>query len=171
MTLYCKMAEFSPMQGNKHGDTKSFNDAEDLGIEPGTAKIVFVRVWYSEVVHGIRVDYSINGEIKKVKHKGDNCSDKPFDDLKIEPGDYIKYFWGLAGNIIDALTIRTKRGKEIACGGTGGRAFEFDIPEGQTIGTLAGGTNGDLHNISVMFAPIFSQPKKLPLVGAYHGDT
>ena len=146
------------MQGNVHGDTKAFNDAEALGILPDNARIVFIRVWHSDFIHGIRVDYVVNGELKKAKNVGDNARGKTTDDLKLKQGDFINYFEVRSGNIIDGLTIRTNSGEEIVCGGTGGGdPAVFEIPEGQTIGALAGGTNGDLHNISLMFSPIFKQ--------------
>jgi len=165
------MAEFTEVYGGSHGDTKEFNDVDELGIVPGNARIYYIKVKFGDFVHGIRFDYIINGERKKMRHYGDNCSGKDEHGFHIPPGDYITHISGARGNCVDKLVFRTKNGKGFEAGGDGGDPFEVELPLGHTICGIKGGTNGDLHNISFAPCALYGPPERLDAVGGNHGDT
>ena len=127
-----------------------------LGLHAGYPKITSLVVFSTNMVHGIKVQYSVNGnpgpvqkhfnkkEIKKCKK----------DKLKLDPDEFITYFGGRTGNVIDHISIRTSKGKSIEAGGPGGNPFDFGVPQGYTVGALKGGFGGHIHNIGIVPVPI-----------------
>jgi hypothetical protein len=163
---------FSPTIGHTHGDTEAFDDVSRYSIGPGSnVKIYKIKVWYSDMVHGLKVWYDVNGHHHSSKHRSPASKGKPSQEIHLDHDEFITHFGGRSGNVIDALLIRTNKGKEINTGGSGGNEFTFNIPPGHTVGAVRGGKNGHLHNISVYIVPAFGPPVKLPEQGGKHGDT
>lgn len=120
------------------------------------------------------IEYHVGSQKHKAKNYAHDYKGKETHDMRFEHDEFITHFGGRSGNVIDAIHIRTNKGRGFEAGGSGGNAFEINIPAGQTVGGIRGGKGGHIHNIGVMFAtPLFAfgPPTKVPAVGGNHNDT
>jgi len=71
--------------------------------------------------------------------------------LHLEKDEFITDISGRHGDVIDHLTIKTSRGKEISVGGEGGNPHGNLIQYGKQIVGFGVGTGGHLHNLYVYY--------------------
>ncbi|MEE4247178.1 MAG: jacalin-like lectin [Kangiellaceae bacterium] len=123
----------------------------------GYPKITKLAVWSSQMIHGIRVWYSLNGnpaaDAKNFKKKEikKGCTKQVF---PLDTDEFIVSLSGRSGAVLDHLTIVTSKGKRLDVGGSGGNPFDLQIPQGFTIGAFKGGYGGHIHNLGGILVPI-----------------
>jgi len=69
------------------------------------------------------------------------------EELAVNEGEFITHVSGRAGDIIDALTLKTNSGTKIQGGGNGGHARSISIPSNGRVVGFVGGIGGHIHNI------------------------
>jgi hypothetical protein len=156
-----------------HGDTAAFDHISEVGLTAESRLNAVTVVSVGDAIVGIIVDYDGHHGKQTVKKVGNAGGVKTKTTIKIKSDDYINHISGRAGNYLDHLTIRTKKGQTIDVGGTGGSPFDLNIPEGSRVCAFQGGIGGHLHNISAVFKPLYNwtAPVKSAHVGMTHGDT
>lgn len=143
--------------GNSHGDTTEFRD-EGIDFNAHTYRIDTVKIYHTDRIKGIQIIYEINGQYTYgEKHKASfdyNEEEMQTTMINLSVDEFITSISGKLDNIVTALTFRTNKGKEYTCGGEEGEDFDLDIPEGNCVGVIEGGKNGDIHNIKVHSGPV-----------------
>ena len=111
-----------PEVGQRHPDSEPFDDAMN-----GCSNITSITVIASQMVHGITVAYSVGGGKKDKKEKKKEKKGKEIKHfnkkakkemknatkhkLELAPDEFITYFGGRSGQVIDCITIATSKGR------------------------------------------------------------
>lgn len=153
-------------KGLTHGDTQYFDDYWELQ-ETKNLRLIRIRVWYDDYVHGIQCVYETSN--KGIVHAprrmkdGTKTHKLKYKEVHFNRNESIVRVVGHAGAVIDHVYFITDRGREIRFGKSdGGEKFEFDIPAGYCVGPIKGGFGGHLHYIGCCVVPISA-----PLVYQY----
>jgi len=154
--------EKSPQLGAQHGDTKKFDDLDELknfASSPLECRIIKIRLYHGSlmptgVVNGIQLVYKNldNGKVyETTKRFGTHqfIGDTVFE---LSPEELIVNAKVRSGQIVDYLEFQTNLNRIIAKGGRGGseRPYPFN---GKVVVGMHGGYGGHLHNIGFYLAP------------------
>eukprot|EP00343_Euplotes_focardii_P006693 CAMPEP_0205821406 /NCGR_PEP_ID=MMETSP0206-20130828/7467_1 /ASSEMBLY_ACC=CAM_ASM_000279 /TAXON_ID=36767 /ORGANISM="Euplotes focardii, Strain TN1" /LENGTH=671 /DNA_ID=CAMNT_0053116863 /DNA_START=17 /DNA_END=2032 /DNA_ORIENTATION=+ len=144
--------------GNSHDDTTEFSDA-DIDFNAHSYRIDTVKLYHSKKIKGIQVVYEIDGQyLFGEKHTASfnyNEEEMQTTMINLAVDEFITSISGKLDNVLSQLTVRTSKGREFTAGeGEDGDDFDMDIPEGNCVGVIQGGKNGDIHNIKVHCGPI-----------------
>lgn len=150
--------------GRWHADTVAYNDENELKkIGKHPKRITNIRVWSSEYIVGIEVFYdgiSAGARMGSEYFKGVTSSD-----FTLGPGEYIKKVSGRSGDLIDQVSFKTTKKREITFGtSTGGKKFKLKDHGGRVVKGFKVGFGGHLHSIGVYFGhKDHSKPAPVPV--------
>lgn len=159
--FYYPMPARFPQEANHgptHQDTVQFMDQID--INNPTFRLDTVKVFYSnDNVVGFHSIYEMDGQyIFGQRFLGSSIQEDPSQIrekmLCMEVDEFITHLSGKSGDILDSITLKTNKGREITAGGEGGEYFEMDIPYKHCVGIIGGGKNGHIHNLKVYLGPV-----------------
>jgi len=152
----------SPALGAHHGDTKSFDDLQELkdfATSLMECRIIKIRLYHGSlmptgVVNGIQLVYQSldSGKIyETTKRYGTHqfIGDTVYE---LGPEEFIEYIKVRSGGVIDYLEFGTSKNRIIAKGGKGGGDRPYSLEGKVVVGTF-GGYGGHLHNIGLYVAP------------------
>ena len=154
-------------KGHTYDDTEIFDDAELLE-DCEDVRIIKIRVWYDESIHGIQSVYetSNNGIIETPLRMSPDLNryKLKYQEETFNRKEFIVGISGMHGNLVDYFVVKTNQGREILFGETGGgdEEFDFEIPEGHYAAFLKGGFGGHIHHIGC-----YSTEIKCPLEFQY----
>ena len=148
--------------GKWHSDTKIYNDETELArIGKRPNKITQIRVWSSEYIVGMEVFYdsvSAGARMGTEYYKGVYSQD-----LTLGYDEYIKKVYGRCGDLIDSLSFKTTKGRDITFGTSkGGKKFKLK-QDGKVVNGFKIGFGGHLHCIGTYWGNKGGhKPKPMP---------
>jgi len=157
----------SPHFGNSHGDTKHFDDLEELGWEEVPLMKRVAILHDNKLAFGLFVEYE-NPRTKEVVQFLRGKEDPKVlrrEELVLAEGEFISHLSGRSGNIVDCIVLKTNNGKTIRGGGNGGEARTIPLPSNTRIVAFAGGYGGHIHNLKCHYLKQVGE--KGGLEGAY----
>jgi len=165
-------AVLSARAGQAHGDTNAFDHITELGLS-AESRITNITVVHENAIVGIIVDYKTPEGKKSSKKVGNFAGAKHKVSIKLAADEYVEHVSGRAGAFLDRLTLRTNKGQTLDVGGDGGSPFDLNVPHGHAVVGFQGGIGGHLHNVAVVFRPVYlwTAPVKTAHAGMTHGDT
>jgi hypothetical protein len=140
-----------------HPESVEFKD-EGVDFNAMNYRIDTVKIYYTNLVVGIQVIYEVDGQyIYGEKHMASGVSEEEVkvEMLNMEIDEFITHVSARTGALIDHITIRTNKDREISAGGDGGENMvEADIPEGYCVGVIEGAANGHMHMFKLHCGPV-----------------
>lgn len=161
--------EYSYQEAGKwHPDTVAYNDETELKrIGKTPHRITQIRVWSSEYIVGMEVFY--DGTSAGARMGSEYYKGVVYQDLILGKGEDIKVVKGRSGDLIDQLTFKTTKGRDITFGTSkGGSKFKLKDAAGRIVKGFKIGFGGHLHSIGVFFGhkdytKDYSKPKPVPV--------
>lgn len=148
----------SNVAGKTHADTVKFDDYTTHKASltsNGVARLAELRVLHdNDLVFGLEAIYEAGGvQFSGGQHAGNEMNHSTVNQsIPLAVGETITKISGKHGNVIDSLNVTTSLGKIYSFGGSGGSfSYSLFIPTGKTVTSIAGGTGGHLHNLSVYY--------------------
>ena len=143
--------------GKTYGDTKKFCDKVDYNSD--SYRLDSVKIYANNLIIGIQCTYEVNGEC--IQGEKYFASSKNPDKLKYEVktlnldiDEFIISVSGFSGALIDKIKLVTNKGKKLEIGGKGGKYFVLEISEGDYVGFINGGKNGDMNYLKFFTEPL-----------------